>query len=168
MTRLDDYISAEQLDRLRKLARSVELHRREHLELKEEFDELATAIAEAGPPGTLTAMATELQVSREWLRRTGRRYYRSVIRRTKDGRMLISMPADNVTAERDYEIRDKASPPNVLAVVKGRSLLDARQEQLEAYLEGGEHLTNISVVDVSHLIESTQHPTVAPGTEPEV
>ncbi|TSI17577.1 hypothetical protein [Brevibacterium aurantiacum] len=158
MSRINDYIAPDQIDELRRRARTADDLKREYLEAKEELDEYVTTILERGPHGTQRAIAEELEFTREWLRRTGRRYYRSIIRRTQDGRKLISMPANNVTADRDYEIRDKDVNTEVVARVTGQELLDARREQLDAYKMSGTQRNNIAVVDVSHLIAGRGHP----------
>lgn len=158
MSRINEYVTPDQVDELRELAKTADDRKRAYLEAKEELDEFVTAIIEHGPHGTQRAIAEELEFTREWLRRTGRRYYRSIIRKTQDGRKLISMPADNVTANREYEIRDKDANAEVVARVMGQDLLDARKEQLEDYRSSGSHRNNIAVVDVSHLIVDRGRP----------
>lgn len=83
---------------------------------------------------------------------SNRRHFRSVTRYDGDS-VLIKMPSENVVPGRVYEIRDTDRKTVLAAGVTGQELLDARRAQLERYLEDDPERTNISMIDVSAIIE---------------
>lgn len=93
-----------------------------------------------------------VQVCEARVHPSNRRYFRSVTR--YDGKSaLIKMPSNNVVPSRLYEIRDTDRETVLAAGVTGQELIDARRAQLEHYLEEDPERTNVSMVDVSAIIE---------------
>lgn len=125
-----------------------------YLELKEQYEEAVTASLEAVAEeyGGQKRLADETGLSRETLRQLPRRYYRSVTRYGANGEALIKMPADNVTNDRLYEIRDTDKSSVIADRVPGRELLKARHDQLANYRQADPTRENIAVVDVADLI----------------
>lgn len=112
-------------------------------------DGLTSALSK-GERGDQAGLAKMTGYSREYLRTLARVYYRSITRYDDDGSPLIKMPAENVSPQLSYQIRD-TDKTTVLATVTGQALLDARAEQLAVYRTthpGG----NIAMVSIAHLL----------------
>src|SRR5699024_2731561 len=142
-------------DTLVNLKNAIDEAEKTVLEKKEQYNEVITKMLEAAETehGSQRRIAEKLGVSRETLRLIRKRFYRSVIRYTDDNRALIMLPADDLTPDRIYEIRDTDKQTVLASGIPGRRLLDERREQLEEYLKGNPQRTNISMVDATEVIK---------------
>ena len=82
-----------------------------------------------------------------------RHYGGRVVVGREDGATYVMLAANHVIVpERLYVIRD-TDHTTVLARVPGQELLDARQSQLDAYLQEDPNRTDTAKVDVAPLIK---------------
>lgn len=147
-------MNQQDLDRLIEMKTAAEEAQARADKARIDFDRAIAYAQQDGKRGDQSTIAIVTNRSRETLRRAARRYYRSIIDRDDNGSAWISMPADTVHADAEYEIRD-SDKVTVLARVPGALLIDLRKEQLASYLAADPGRTNVWRVDVSGLLAGT-------------
>lgn len=141
----------QDLDRLYELKTAAEESQAHADKARVDLDRALAYIQQDGKRGDQSVLSLVTRKSRETLRRVARSYYRSIIDWGADGSAWISMPADTIHADAEYEIRD-SDKVTVLTRVPGSFLIDLRENQLANYLAESSERTNIWRVDVSPLL----------------
>lgn len=115
---------------------------------------------ENGPRGTQSEIVDLTGLTRERIRQIVKPYRRTITRFSDTGQAFITLlDSTDIHHTADYEIRVKqdGGKSEVLGVVLGQDLIDAREEQLAAYLAEDPRRTNIRLVDVSHLVDVSDY-----------
>ena len=147
---------------LEKLTAAFENHQqaeRQEWEARTRFYAAIREAIEVGPLGTQAEIARITGLTRERIRTITRPYHRTITRFTDNGLALITLPeSTGIHPDAEYEIRVKQNgTTEVLGVVQGQDLIDAREEQLAHYLAKDPSRTNIRMVDVSGLIDVSDY-----------
>lgn len=147
---------------LEKLTEAFVEHQQAEREEWEARTRLYATIREAmqvGPRGTQVEITRITGLTRERIRTITRPYHRTITRFTDDGLALITLPeSTGIHPDAEYEIRVKTEGNvEVLGIVQGQELIDAREEQLSRYLTEDPSRTNIRMVDVSHLVDVSDY-----------
>lgn len=152
-----------EIDSLETVKKLFIAHQKAEVAELEARNHFYSAIREAvknGPRGTQAEIVDLTKLTRERIRQIVKPYRRTIVRFTAGGGALITLlSSKDIHSDADYEIRTKPDEGDaILGTVKGWELLNAREEQLAAYLaEDPERRTNIRMVDVSRLVDVSDY-----------